>query len=291
MEMPRREFVKYAGAGLGLLNAACAHAPDSRGGGEGPAEPFSFAVIADPHCAEKESDKLPGCGTGVQRLQACFEKMARLSEEERPDFALIAGDIHPWALLESGQEVWDRTYAVAGNHEFSREAREQLAQVFPNGLTSEEGRSDYYSFVHKGVRFIAVCDAGMGGDHVGHLCSEGIQPSGQCEWLEEQLGAPEEHKVLFAHIPPEREGLDRDMHLSRNDSRWLIKTLERTRPDAAFFGHLHRPTEEYPLGRTRSFNVRSCCWNFDNAPIGYLLVRMTPAGLVVREVETGRGPA
>jgi hypothetical protein len=35
------------------------------------------------------------------------------------------------------------------------------------------------------------------------------------------------------------------------------------------------------------WQVRSCCWNFDAAPIGFLHVRVGASGLAVREVITG----
>ena len=47
---------------------------------------------------------------------------------------------------------------------------------------------------------------------------------------------------------------------------------------------------EYPPernGATPCFNVRSCCWNFNRAPLGFLLVSVDGDGLAVREIETG----
>ena len=60
--------------------------------------------------------------------------------------------------------------------------------------------------------------------------------------------------------------------------------VRRTRPAAIFFGHLHQPTATYRLGSTDVWQVRSCCWNFNGAPVGFLHVRVGPAGLAVREI-------
>lgn len=264
-----------------------AKAPTGQSGsGASSGEPFCFCVAADSHCGEGPKQGLEALGDGVTKFVRCVEAMQRLEEAERPDFLLLAGDVHPWALLGHEARLTVPVYAVAGNHESSREKRRQLRQVFGRGFERGDGESDYYSFVHKGVRFVAVCDAGSGGDHVGHLCSELIAPPGQCEWLEQELAQPEP-AVVFAHIPPERGGGDANMHLSRNDSRWFCELAERTKPRAMFFGHLHKPTEEYLIGETRCFNVRSCCWNFDRAPVGFLHVRVTTDSLEVREIETG----
>jgi len=93
--------------------------------------------------------------------------------------------------------------------------------------------------------------------------------------------------IVFAHIPPERTGADRNMYLSRNDSWWFNALVQKTGPEAMFFGHLHQATEEYRIGATQCFNVRSCCWNFNRGPLGFLLVSVDGDGLAVREIETG----
>lgn len=269
-------------AGVAAATAAGAAVTTARAAAL-PGDSFCFCVVADPHCAEGAKEGYDG--DGVAKFLRCIDAMKQLDAAERPDFVLLAGDVHPKALLGRESELAFPTFAVAGNHEATRETREQLRQVFGRGFERDGKTSDYYSFVHKGMRFVALCDAGAGGDHVGHFCSELIAPAGQCEWLENELAQPEP-AIIFAHIPPERNGGDVNMYMSRNDSRWFCGLLEQAKPAAAFFGHLHRPTEEYQIGETRCFNVRSCCWNFGNAPLGFLHVRVTPDGLDVREIET-----
>ncbi len=283
MGMGRRQFLGQAafGASMGLIGKA---KPAVAATNESAGEEFTFCVVADPHCSEPAKKGIERYGDGVAKFLACFEAMAKL---EKPDFVLLAGDVHPGVLKGRLGDVSVPIHAVAGNHESGLKQRTELRELFPDDFSIDGKKSDYYSFVHKGVRFIAVCDAGAGGDHVGQMCSEVTAPRGQCEWLESELRKPEARKVVFAHIPPERNGGDVNMFMSRNDSRWFNALVGDTRPVAAFFGHLHGPTEEYAIGGTRCFNVRSCCWNFGDAPIGFLHVRVGTGGVEVREVTTG----
>lgn len=283
MPIGRREFVKTfaAGAGLGALAAA---APPARA--QDDTESFAFCVVADPHCAEEPKPGIERLGRGVDKFLACARKMEALEGPERPDFMLVAGDIHPAALKDRIDDLGVTAHVVAGNHESDRKTRQLLRNLFPHDFAIDDKPSDYYSFVHKGVRFIAACDAGQGGDHIGHFCSEGIIPRGQCEWLEQQLAQPE-RRILFAHIPPDPHGRDVEMRLARNDARWFSDLVRRTRPEVMFFGHLHEPTQEYVIGETPCFNIRSCCWNFRRAPLGFVHVTVTRSGIVTREILTG----
>lgn len=249
---------------------------------------FSFAVLTDPHLAEKASWEVEANGTHADRFLRCFEAMARLEGVERPDFALVCGDLHPQELRACLDRVPVPLHVVAGNHEGAAE-RKLLRELFPADFQRDGKPADYYAFTHKGVRFIALCDAGAGGDHVGHLCSEGIAPAGQCEWLEGELARPEPVKILFGHIPPDPAGGDRSMYLSRNDSRYLREAVAKGPPAAMFFGHQHRATREEDFGGSRCFTVRSCAWNFQGAALGFLLVTVEGTQVRVREILTSAG--
>ena len=262
------------GLAAGAQDQAVAAAPPS----------FSFAVLSDPHLSEKASWEAASLGTHVERFLRCFEAMATLTGLEKPDFALICGDIHPAELQKCLERVALPLHVVAGNHEGTPQ-RQVLREMFKDDFKVAGKPADYYSFVHKGVRFVALCDAG-GGDHVGHLCSEYITPPGQCEWLEGELAAPEAAKIVFAHIPPEPTGADRTMCLARNDARYLKDVLARTPAAALFFGHQHLPTREFDFGGSRCFVLRSCAWNFKGAPLGFLLVTVNGTTLTTREILT-----
>jgi len=279
----RRAFLGMVAGGLPAV-AAAAGDPAAK---PGPAA-FSFGVIADPHAAEGPRAGIEHLGNGVDKFLRCLQRFAEMDPTERPAFVLIVGDVHPEAL-EGRLDGWPFTlHAVAGNHEGSVERRARLRALFPHDFIVGGEERDYYSFTHGGVRFIGLCDAGMGGEHVGQFCSELINPRGQCAWLEAELAREEPRKVVFAHIPPHPEGRDLNMYLSRNDARWFEQVLRRHAPEVMFFGHLHRPTEAYRFGGVQAWNVRSCCWNSGDPAVGCLHVAVSGDGMAVRELITGR---
>lgn len=247
---------------------------------------FTFAVIADLHCSEERPET--GIG-GAERLGRCMELIRELPATEQPDFLFLLGDIHLWALDPAQLAAIDiPVHAVAGNHEQGRERKEQLHDVFPNDFRVDGGPSDYYAFVHAGVRFVVVCDAGSGGDHVGHLASQDIQPHGQSDWLEAELAQPESQKVIFAHIPPDPQAAEDDMSMGPHDARYFNALVTRTRPTAMFFGHQHLPTRSFTIGDTPAYVLRSAAWNFDDVPTGFLLVRISSDGVTTREIMMAR---
>lgn len=284
--MDRRQFMTQAVA-AGVLAAGLPGRIARAAGAPAVDKPFCFAVVADPHSAEEPRAGLEACGTGVDKFLHCARVMEAMAPEEKPDFILLCGDVQPEALRGRLGEVHIPVHATPGNHESDRAKRELVRELFPEDYKIGGKPSDYYSFVHNGVRFISMCDAGKGGEHVGQFCSENIEPSGQCEWLEQELAAPEPEKIVFAHIPPERNGADRNMYMSRNDSRWFNALIEQAAPRALFFGHLHQPLEQYAAGTAQVYLVPSCCWNFAGGKVSFLHVRMSGEGLAVREIETG----
>ncbi|MCK5861508.1 MAG: metallophosphoesterase [Candidatus Hydrogenedentes bacterium] len=283
--LDRRSFLGLA-ATIGVATAGYGMAESTRSWPEQVS--FSFAVIADPHCAEGPRQGMELLGSAVDRLLRCFQAMEELPPDKKPDFVLIAGDIHPEALAPHLDEIHIPIHAVAGNHEGSKKSRGLLRSLFPDDFGVGDNVHDYYSFEHKGVKFIGLCDAGAGGDHVGQFSSELIKPAGQCDWFEEELGMSGKRKVVFAHIPPALDGGDHNMHMGRNDSRWFVKTVKSTPPEMLFFGHLHHATEAYSIGEAQAFNLRSCCWNFQNTPVGFMLVQVTQEGMETQEIITGK---
>jgi len=281
--MERRDFLTRVGGA-----AVAAAFGGSVASAHGAPEPFCFCVASDPHCNEAPTKGMTSLGTGADRLMRALDAMAAMPVAERPDFVIVDGDLQMKAFLPLVGRFPLPLHVTAGNHESSPEDRKALREAFPKDFTRGGAPSDYYSFVHKGVRVISACSAGLGGEHIGTFTSENITPRGQCEWLEAELSAPEARKVLFTHIPTQRDGLDTEMHLGRNDSRWFNALVRKTHPTAVFFGHLHQPTDSYTLGETTIWQVRSCCWNFNGAPIGFLHVRVGAAGLTVHEIITGQ---
>lgn len=275
----RRRFLGTAAAGAALVSM--------RSGGEEASGDFCFCVMADPHCAEGPKPGIDHLGTALDKCMRCFAAMADLPPEQQPEFVLIVGDVHPEKLRERLAEAPFPIHAVAGNHESTPARRNALCELFPEDLMAAGAPRDYFSFVHRGVRFIGLCNAGMGGEHFGHFSSELIRPSGQCAWFEQEMAAPEARKVVFAHIPPEPDSADRNMYIAPNDNRWFLDAVGRGKPEAMFFGHLHQATHEHAYGATRSINLRSCCWNGDRTPLGFLHVTVTSSGMKTREIFTG----
>ena len=246
-------------------------------------ESFSFGVVADPHCSEKASWMVDVYGSHVNRFLSSIAEMEKLRGDNKPDFMLILGDIHLWKLEKYLSRISIPMHVISANHEATPEQKKQMRDLFPGDFKQNGKESDYYSFLHKGVRFIGLCDTPTS-DHIGGFCSTYINPSGQCEWLENELAQKENRKIVFAHIPPQPKGKDRHMYLARNDSRWFIELVRKRQPTAMFFGHRHVSTLEHKFRKTRSFTVRSCAWNSSGAPLGFLLVKMTSKGMKVKEI-------
>ena len=244
---------------------------------------FSFCVLADPHCAETAWWKPEVYGNHIDRFFACVAEMDKLKGDNRPDFMLIIGDVHLWELEKHLSRTSMPMHVISGNHEGTPDRKKQMRELFPDDFKRNGKESDYYSFVHKGVRFIGLCDAPTS-DHIGSLCSEYINPRGQCEWLEKELAQKETKKIIFAHIPPQPESKDQNSYLARNDSRWFLELVKKAQPLAMFFGHSHKSTIEYKFGKTRSFTVRSCAWNFSEVPLGFLMVKILPKGMEIEEI-------
>ena len=246
-------------------------------------ESFSFCVLADPHCAEKAFWMADVYGNHINRFFACVAEIEKLKGNNKPDFMLIVGDVHLWKLEKHLNRISIPMHVISGNHEGTPGQKKQMRDLFPCDFKQNGKESDYYSFLHKGVRFIGLCNTPTT-DHIGSFCSAYINPPGQCEWLENELAQKETRKIIFAHIPPQPEGKDQLMYLARNDSRWFLKLVRKTQPTAMFFGHRHISTVEHRFGKTRSFTVRSCAWNFSEAPLGFLLVKMTQGRMKVMEI-------
>ena len=265
-------------------------------------KPFTFAVVADPHCVETTASVKHGCGLeyledGASRLKLCFDAIRGMDESEKPIFLVLLGDIG----IEAAEPILDEApcliHAIAGNHDWGPR-RQRLRELFPPDFGSEEEFADYYTFEYGGVRFVAICNAGIGNEHVGQLSSEDINPPGQAAWIDEQLRADHKLKILLGHCPPQPEGFNAQKYLKsvshrylpfmgECDSIFLNELLVLRGPITAFFGHLHRATYSYGVGPSRVHILRSCNWNHANASIGFMHVRVDRFGVAVREVLTG----
>jgi len=199
-----------------------------------------------------------------------------------PDFMLILGDVHGDALKEVLTETDFRLpiHVVFGNAD-DKASRKTLRAMFPQDFAE----NDFYSFQHKGCKFIGICDA-IPGDHVGHLSSEFYRGLNQCSWLEQQLAdgrASCDHTFAYAHIPPHPEDKEANYYLAVNDQRFLKQLVLKHEPTALFFGHLHR-MEKFTIGKTDVISVHGSNWTntlvpppYD--PIGFHVARVYEDGV------------
>ncbi len=243
-------------------------------------ESFNFCVISDPHGGESVHKGYGKFGTAREKFALAISHIANLSDEDKPAFVIVCGDIHLKAIKDIVDNSGFVFYFIAGNHE-KMEDRQLLRDSYPYFKIGDV-ESDYYSFVHNGCRFVGMCDSAHP-EHVGLLSSEQIQPFGQSQWLVSELRKQEKIKLVFGHIPPHPDCMDLNMYMSRNDCLFFNKLIEDTSPALMFFGHQHQPTRQVMIGATRCYIVRSLSWNADDAPIGYLSVNFSKDGACVKE--------
>lgn len=283
--MNRRSFINLVSSiGAVSLTSSLKSMPIPHFGRK-PESSFSFGIIADPHASEPVRQGLEQYGDAKTKFLRCIKVMKELHNKERPDFVLVLGDLHFFAIEDELGKIDIPLYPIAGNHE-SVTQKQQLRKLYPDIFQVDGIESDYYSFEHKGVRFIGLCNS-ISPDHIGHLCSDQIIPRGQCEWLEQELEKHEMPTIIFSHIPIEPNGQDRRMFVSRNDSRYLINVIKKYGPNAMFCGHHHLETRQYDIADCNMTIFRSCSWNFHDAPIGFGLVNVSPEGFSLKEIITG----
>jgi hypothetical protein len=262
--------------------------------GESP-EDFTFCVIADPHSAEPAHHERtevghPWHGDGVEKFWNVIDAVNALKGDDQPDFVLIVGDIHAKAVSDLFSRFSCPVHVIAGNHDtLPVGTRKYLRSLFPDDFQVNGKEADYYSFRHKGVRFIGICDADN--THTGTLSSPFINPDGQREWIAQQLERPGERKVIFGHVPTDPTGKGAVMFLNGEDSRFLNDLVVRHRPVAMFFGHQHRATRKVIIGETPSFTVAASSWIFpagsSDAAIGFLKVRLSGDQVQTEFIPTG----
>ena len=250
----------------------------------GAQQAFAFGVVADARCSEAAHPDYPGRGDGVAKFDALVQKIDALSGTNRPDFVLFVGDLQAEAVTNRLQTLPFPAHAIAGETRVLGAQKALRYQIFTNDFTVGGSVSDYYSFVHKGVRFIGLSDCGYY-NTTGVLCSERIDPRGQCEWFEAELTNSEPRKIVFGHIPPHPTAADVDMYLTPNDSVFVTNLVQQHTPLAMFFGHHQQATRQEMIGSTPSTIVASASVNKDKSPLGFLLVHVNIGGVTTRFIE------
>ncbi len=145
---------------------------------------------------------------------------------DRPDFLLHCGDMVASGtraqyddFLEGAEKLKMPLHVVPGNHDVRGEGRTCFAELFRD--------PPYYSFEHKGARFIGLDT------------SEGSIDSVQMEWLRGEL-AEDGPKFIFMHIPlyDPRPGGDH-CFLDQEQAAELEELFGASRVLAVFSGHVH----------------------------------------------------
>lgn len=197
----RRGFLScMAWAGTGLLWTLSGGLPSSKafGRGDAPARgDFSFAQISDSHIG---FGKPPYKDSVIATLQ---EAVARINDlPQRPDFLIHTGDLTHLSTAKEFDAVSEilksakvgRVFYVPGEHDVVDGSSEYLKR-FGKG-TKGEG---WYSFDHRGVRFIGLVNIAGGGSDKGL----GFLGDEQLDWLKADVSslAASTPIVVFAHVP------------------------------------------------------------------------------------------
>ncbi|OPZ92736.1 MAG: 3',5'-cyclic adenosine monophosphate phosphodiesterase CpdA [candidate division TA06 bacterium ADurb.Bin417] len=192
------------------------------------------------------------------------------------DFVIHTGDIadegaigglERFMKLAAGLKVPVR--CVRGNHELEGEAGRE------SGLYQRLiGQPLYYSFQHRGFRFIGLDTAAA--QHMGAISPE------QLDWLENELKAAGRSAFIFAHVPLRREweqGAHR-WYITENGER-LAALLEERPPVAFLAGHLHWTNAFTRSGPTLHSTAPSLggLYNYPNRN-GYLVWDVYPDRIV-----------
>jgi 3',5'-cyclic AMP phosphodiesterase CpdA len=198
--MDRRNFVKAVGLGSASAMWGC------RSSISVSSDTFAFAHITDTHI-QPELRAAEGC-------QQCFGLVNRL----KPDFAIMGGDL-VFDVAETGRLRADLVYGlyrdtaamlempvynVIGNHDVFGFAATGAGvaddPLFGKRMYEDRIGERFYTFDHKGWRFIALDSIGISPPGTEYI---GVVDEQQLDWLRSQLDAagPDTPVVVVSHIP------------------------------------------------------------------------------------------
>lgn len=180
------------------------------------------------------------------RTPWAWEKIADLVWEDRPNFAVIAGDLvdqgldkNDWLenFFPKGRPLLSRipVYPVLGNHEQDASYYYQYVVAAPPEY--------YYTFTYGNAQFFMI--------DTNRDVSEGSE---QYDWLEWELAKSKAMwKIAVHHHPPYSS--DSDDHGDTNqtlstlgtDARNLVPLYERYGLDFCLFGHTHLYERSWPI--------------------------------------------
>jgi hypothetical protein len=231
--MDRRQFVKLAGLGAGVVFASGLGANGMSIGGDatgGANSDFYFVQMSDTHWGFEGAKVNPEAKTTLKKAITAVNGL-----EEQPDFIVFTGDLTH--ITEDGKLRRQRmtefkdivaplkaktVHFMAGEHDASLDRGDAYQELF--------GQL-HYSFDHKGIHFVVL-------DNVSD--PEGKVGMAQIDWLKADLkrlkpGAP---IVVFTHRP--LFDLYPQWDWTTKDAFSVIDVLMPFKNVTVFYGHIHQ---------------------------------------------------
>jgi 3',5'-cyclic AMP phosphodiesterase CpdA len=282
---------------------------------------FTFALIADSHIGNR--GRLESNAMDYRLIEAW-----RQINGFMPVFTLHLGDMTTgWPQrgdhqgeLEYARYI-DDTYSLTpvhytpGNHDVGNKRSQSFhgeTEEEDFGITSEKLRlyrrrfgADYYSFHHKGYRFICI--------NTQLFNSDMKENELQWQWLEEELRAAQDDKgiFVFTHYPlflnsPETDpGPENYEVIDRPARSRLLQLFMDGGVDMVYTGHTHWPVHNYAediefhtiysptfarvffeRNLTRRFYDVQGGWRFNPYKVGYSVARVYPDRTVTQFVQS-----
>ena len=250
----RRELLQLGGLGglvlassLAGFGAGPAQAQGSAQAQGGIANDFSFVQLTDSHWGY-EGPNNPQAAATLPKAIAIVNRLP-----VTPDFIIFTGD-----LTHNTDDPYERRRRMRGFKQVVSKLKVKPVYMMPGehdaGLDlgtvyKEEFGPTYYSFVHKGVHFIAL-------DNVSDPRGLG---AAQLGWLQNELRAIDRSApiVVFSHRP--LFDLFPDWEWSTRDGGAAIALLIPYHHVTAFYGHIHQENH-HMTGHIAHHSAQSLAW-------------------------------
>jgi predicted phosphodiesterase len=234
-KIDRRQFLKLSGIGGvafasglgGTLGSSLAHAT-MKGAGKG--NDFFFVQLTDTHWGFTGPKVNPHADITLKNAVAAVNAL-----KDQPDFIIFTGDLthttdddkerrkrmKEFKEIVAALKVKNVRF-IPGEHDASLDKGAAFKELF--GPT-------HYSFVHKGVNFIALDNVSDPSGAIGEA---------QIEWMKGELKkfAKNQPLVIFAHRP--LFDLAPEWDWATKDSAAVLALLEPYQNATVFYGHIHQ---------------------------------------------------